>query len=324
MNIVTANENKSIIDRLDIDIIKRIDGQYELRELLSKFVNLYFNKMIIDITSIANYQDIEVIKQLGKALDPSRIILLLNNDPVVNSSLYMSNLIGAGFYNFTRNFEGIKFLYSNPNSYENVKHLVLSEEDTKRETVLAEERAKAMEYHEEGVHHIIGLANLTTHAGATSLTNMMVPQLNSAGIKAIGIEMFRQDLIFYHDANLMSCMNKSDLERTLKEHADANAIIIDLNDFGSAEDYCDSILYLVEPSYVKLTKLLKKDKNTFIERKDEKIVLNLSFVNDQEVPDFEYETKCKVFANLPPMNDRDHNLNEINELLQRLGFNINQ
>lgn len=66
MNVVTSNENRSIIDRLDIDIIKRIDGQYELRELLSKFVNLYFNKMIIDITSIMNYQDMETIKQLGK------------------------------------------------------------------------------------------------------------------------------------------------------------------------------------------------------------------------------------------------------------------
>lgn len=273
MNIVTANENKSIIDRLDIDIIKRIDGQYELRELLSKFVNLYFNKMIIDITSIENYQDIEVIKQLGKALDPSRIILLLNDNPVVNSSLYMSNLIGAGFYNFTRNFEGIKFLYSNPNNYDNVKHLVLSDEQVKNETILAEQRAKAMEYREEATKKIVGLANLTTHAGATSLTNMMVRQLNSAGIKAIGIEMFRQDLIFYHDDNLMSCMNKSDLERTLKDHADANAVIIDLNDFGYADDYCDEVLYLVEPSYVKLTKLLKKDKNTFIERKEEKLFL---------------------------------------------------
>ena len=28
MNVVTANENKNIIDRLDFDIIKRIDGEY--------------------------------------------------------------------------------------------------------------------------------------------------------------------------------------------------------------------------------------------------------------------------------------------------------
>ena len=37
MNVVTANQNKEIIDRLDIDIIKRIDGEYELRDLLRRF-----------------------------------------------------------------------------------------------------------------------------------------------------------------------------------------------------------------------------------------------------------------------------------------------
>ncbi len=52
MNVVIANENKNIIDRLSIDIIKRIDGEYEVRELMGKLVNLYFNKMIIDITAI--------------------------------------------------------------------------------------------------------------------------------------------------------------------------------------------------------------------------------------------------------------------------------
>ena len=57
MNVVIANENKNIIDRLSIDIIKRIDGEYEVRELMGKLVNLYFNKMIIDITAIKNYRN---------------------------------------------------------------------------------------------------------------------------------------------------------------------------------------------------------------------------------------------------------------------------
>ena len=100
MNVVTANENKSIIDRLDIDIIKRIDGEFELRELLSKFVNLYFNKMIIDITSIKDYRNMETINALAKAVEPSRVILLLNDDTTVNSAAYMSNLVSQGFYNF--------------------------------------------------------------------------------------------------------------------------------------------------------------------------------------------------------------------------------
>ena len=324
MNVVTANKNKSIIDRLDIDIIKRIDGQYELRELLSKFVNLYFNKMIIDITSIENYQDIEIIKQLGKAIDPSRVIILLNDEPELNSPLYMSTLVANGFYNFTRNIEGIKYLYNNPNNLDSVKHLLLNKSDVdaiiERQQAEAEEREMAMQ--KAGKRLVVGISNLTDHAGSTSLANMMVRQLNAQGNKAIGIEMFRQDMLFYHDQNLMSCMNKFDLETALRKHEDANAVIIDLNEFGEASEFCDDILYLVEPSNVKLTKLLKKNRNAFLEKDGEKIVLNQSFVNDQEIADFEYETKCKVYDNLPPLNDRDMNLEEVNHLLQRLGFTL--
>ena len=322
MNVVTANENKGIIDRLDIDIIKRIDGQFELKELLSKFVNLYFNKMIIDITSIVNYKEMDTINALAKSLDPSRVILLLSNDPEVNSPLYMSNLIQNGFYNFTRNYEGIKFLYSTPNTLDNVRHLLLSEEETNRQTQAQIQAEQAVIAKENNPRKIIGIANLSIHAGATSLTNMMVRQLNSNGYKAIGLEMFRQDLIYYHDDNLSACMNKNDLEAKLRANPDVNAIIIDLNEFGEAGSYCDEILYLIEPSYVKLTKMIKKNRNVLLEHKNDKIVLNMSFVSDKEIPDFEYETKLKVFDNIPPLNDRNRNLLEINNLLRKLGFNI--
>ena len=319
MNVVTANENKEIIDRLDIDIIKRIVGQFELKELLSKFVNLYFNKMIIDITSIADYRNTETINQLAKAVDPSRVILLLNSDPTVNSQLYMSNLIKNGFYNFTRNYEGIKFLYNTPNTYENVKHLVLSEDEVRRQEFIEEQKRQNNSV--VGDRKIIGVAGLSMHAGSTSLVNMMVKHLNNHGIKAIGIEMFKQDLMYYHDPNLSSCMSKLELETKLRTNSNVD-VILDLNDFGEADKYCTDVIYLIEPSYVKLTKLLKKNKNTFIEHKNDKIVLNMSFVNDQEVPDFEYETKCKIFDNIPPLNDRGNDMREINELLNKLGFAI--
>lgn len=323
MNVVTANENKAIIDRLDIDIIKRIDGQFELRELLSKFVNLYFNKMIIDITSIQDYQNLDVIKQLSQSVDPSRVIILLNNDPVVNSQFYMSNLIACGFYNFTRNFEGIKFLYSTPNTYENVKHLVMSEEEIiKKQNEYETEHAVV--YKEAGQRQVIGFINLTNHAGATSLINMLVRQMNSHGYQAIGLEMFRQDMLFYHDSNLSTCFNKNDLESKLKLYDDVNAIFIDLNEFGEADKFCDKIIYLLEPSYIMLTKLLKRDRNALAEHKDDIIVLNKSFVNEQEIPDFEYETKLKVFYNMPPLNDRNNNLQPVNDFLTKLGFNIEE
>ncbi|MCH5167342.1 MAG: hypothetical protein J1F35_05555 [Erysipelotrichales bacterium] len=323
MNVVTANENKAIIDRLDIDIIKRIDGKYELKELLSKFVNLYFNKMIIDITSIQDYQNLDVIKKLSESVDPSRVIILLNSDPVVNSQFYMANLIACGFYNFTRNFEGIKFLYNTPNSYDNVKHLVMSEEETqKQRDAYAEEHTVV--YNNTGNRQVIGFVNLTNHAGSTSLINMLVRQLNNFGYQAIGLEMFRQDMLYYHDSNLSTCFNRSDLESKLKLYDDVNAIFIDLNEFGEADRFCDKIIYIIEPSYIMLTKLLKKNKNALEEHKNDLILLNKSFVNDQEIPDFEYETKLKVFYNLPPLNDRNNNLEPINDFLRKLGFNIEQ
>lgn len=318
MNVVTANENKEIIDRLDIDIIKRIDGQFNLDELLSKFVNLYFNKMIIDITSIEDYRNVEIIEKLAKSVDPSRVILLLNNDIAVNSQLYMSALVKNGFYNFTRNFEGIKFLYNTPNTYDNVKHLVLDENEQRRLEYI-ESQKQVVPVTSDA--KIIGVYSLSMHPGATSLVNMMVKQLNASGIKTIGVEMFRQDLMYYHDSNYSSCMSKLDLEQKIRLNQNVN-MIIDLNEFSEADKYCDEIIYLIEPSYVKLTKLLKKNKNIFSESKDRKIVLNMSFVNDQELPDFEYETKCKIFDNIPPLNDRNAHNNEIDGLLIKLGFPI--
>ncbi len=318
MNVVAVNENKEVIERLTIDIIKRVDGQYELRDLLSQFVNLYFNKMILDITSIKGYENIEVMRKLARAIDPNRVLLLLGDNMTVNSQIYQSELVEIGFYNFTRNFEGLMYLYNKPNTKEEANKYLLSEEKKNNLSSLSIE--PEVNVNTTSASKIIGLADLTLHAGASSLTNMMVRQLNANGYQAIGVEMFKQDLIFYRENTLHACMNKNDLDRLLREHSDAEAVVIDLNEFGEAEKICDEILYLVEPSYIKMTKLLKKNKNAFLDHKADKIVLNMSFVESKEIGDFEYETKCKVFANIPPLNDRDKDLKEVNELLQKLGF----
>lgn len=318
MNVVTANENKQIIDRIDFDVIKRIDGEYELNEILGKLVNLYFNKIVIDITSIKNYRNANIFSELRKGIDPNKVIILLNSDPIVNSNNYISTMISNGFYNFTRNYEGIKFLYGIPNDYEKVKHFVnnVEEEDIIHiENENIDEPSLAF-----SGRKVIGLLDLTDHAGASTLTNMMVRQLNNHGYKAYGIEMFRQDLIYYRSNELSSCMNRNDLDLKFKQLSDAEAIIIDLNEFGEANNYCDEIIYLVEPSYIRLTKLLRKNPNAISERKNDKIVLNMSFVNENDKLDFEYELKCKVFENIPPINDRNRNSGEINNLLYKLGF----
>ena len=323
--------------------------EFDINELLSKFVNLYFNKMIIDITSIKDYENPQVIATLAQSVDPSRVIVLLNNNPVVNSNDYLANLINNGFYNFTRNFEGINFLYNNPNTFENVQHLLtnnVQSAPSNNNGVNAGPVNNGMNNNQQGFNAqeqmqnenqevsqggaprifsnrmIIGLQNVTNHAGASTLVRMMVRQLNSHGIKAYGIEMFRQDLMYYRDPHLVACMNRNDIERELRKMEDANAVIFDLNDFGEADKYCDKVMYLIEPSFIRLTKALKKNANTLVELRDANVVLNMSFVNNQELPDFEYETKLTIFDNIPPLNDRNENSIEINNFLRKLGYNI--
>ena len=328
MNIITANVNKAIMDKLEIDVIKRVDGQFELRELLGKFVNLYFNKIILDISSIKNYEDVNTIINLSKAIDPSRILILLDDNPTVNSKIYLSTLVKNGIYNFTRNFEGLTYLYEHPATYEDVKYLILSQEDEEKERLREEEAKKAQEYQPShtqsiGERFILGISNLTNHAGATSLTYLLVKHLNNKGYRAVGFEMFKQDLLFFHDEeHFFSILSKLELENQLKKFQDVDCVVVDLNDFTEADKYCSATLYLVEPSNYMLTKLMKRNKNAFLDHKEDYVVLNKSFINQQEISDFEYESKVEVFANIPPLNDREEDIDEIYDLLRRIGFKI--
>jgi hypothetical protein len=328
MNVIVVNENKAILDQLDVDVIKKIEGQFEVSELLGKFVNLYFDKLIIDVTAIKDYTNLQVIEKFAHDVDASRVLLLLNDTPIVNSNEYLANLVKNGIYNFSRNLEGIKFLYNTPNSLSNVEYILNQPKEgvgystgTTSASYYNNEPKTSVNVSTAG-KKIIGLANMTMHAGASTLTNMMVRQLNAAGIPSIGVEINRQDLIYYRSDKLFSCMSRIDLERVLRDNSDAVGVIIDLNDFPEADKYCNTIVYLAEPSFIRLTKCIRRNKNAFVERKNDKVVLNMSFVSDDEVYDFEIETGVKVFDNIPPLNDRDTNSGEINEFLKKLGFNI--
>ena len=52
MNVIVANENKSLLSSLDIDVIKSIDGVFSVDEIINTFDGFFFNKMFLDITGI--------------------------------------------------------------------------------------------------------------------------------------------------------------------------------------------------------------------------------------------------------------------------------
>ena len=60
MNVIVANEQKDILSNLYIDIIKSIYGEYEASEIVGMFKSFFYNRMILDVTAIKNYQNIAI------------------------------------------------------------------------------------------------------------------------------------------------------------------------------------------------------------------------------------------------------------------------
>ena len=108
MNVIVCNERKEL-NTLNIDIIKAVDGVYSVEELVGMFTNFFFNKMILDVTSIKDYNDYSNIKKLFENVDPSKVILYLNES--TNNKEYKSDLITLGLYNFTTDFNEIMELF---------------------------------------------------------------------------------------------------------------------------------------------------------------------------------------------------------------------
>lgn len=321
MNVIIANKKKELLDKLDIDIIKSLDGEYDVEELVGMFTNFFFNKMIIDITAIKDYSNVSKLQKLSKSIDMSKVILLVSDSSFESSKEFLSDIISLGIYNFTTTYEGILELFNKPNTYEDIKkyHFDTSFRGNIEEVVKEKEVAdySLVEEFEDGLR-VIGVENLTDGAGATTLVVQMVKQLNE-NYNAIGIEMNKQDFIFFTVPSLYSCTKKEEVVRKIGEHKDCQVVIVDLNKFDY-EGLCNDIIYLIEPSTIKLTKLMRRNKVIFDEIRGQKIVLNKSNIKDEDIKDFEVELGTKVFKCVKNFNDRSERVLTVDELLVSLGF----
>lgn len=312
MNVIVSNKYQSLLSTLDIDIIKSINGEFDVEDLVSQFTNFYFNKMILDITAIKNYQDISTIQTLSVSLDVSNIILLLDDSEIVNSPKYLSALVSMGIYNFTRNIDAIKFLIDNPNTYKDVAqyHQLNSVNDVAPQTM------STVDYNRLGLR-VIGIKNVTEHAGSTTLTYLLKKHLEKK-YQCIAVEVDEHDFIYLNDKELKTTSNL-DLPSFIATHSDTEVILVDLNDRGSISS-CTEVIYLIEPGLIKLNKLIRKDKRTFEKLRDKKIVLNRSVLNERDIKDFEYESKSKVFFNIPYLDDKLDHHKVLDSFLVKLGF----
>ncbi len=307
MNVIIANEAKEMLSTLDIDVIKSVDGVHTADEIVEMFKNFFYARMILDITAIKDYEDITNVQKISIGLDADKIILVLPNNETSTSSSYLSRIISMGIYNFTTTLDGVKYFLDHPNTYKDVAHIQQLNDlsSTINDKVVAGSR-------------IIGIKNVTDHAGSTTLIYMLKKELEQTyGMSVVAIEVNKHDFLYFNSPNMISTTDEQLMTEVVK-HKDVAIILIDLND-SSNEGACSDVLYLIEPSSIRLNKLMKRDRKIFEELKGRKIVLNMSLLSNSDIMDFEYEGKTKVFYNIPPLNDRVKNP-VLSDFLTKIGL----
>ena len=313
MNVIISNKYQALLANLDIDVIKSINGEFSVDELVAQFSNFYYNKMIIDITAIKGYQNINVIQNLSVNFDMSKVILLLDDSERVNSPVYLSQLVSMGIYNFTSNVNVVKFLIDNPNTYKDVAsyHNISGfKKPTLNEHSVDNTVGKIGQ-------KILGFRNVTEHAGSTTLIYLLKIHLEKY-YKVKAVEIDGNDFTYFNDRDLES-VSTVEFGDFLARNSTLDVILVDLNESNMTK-FCDDIIYLIEPGRIQLNRLIRNDNNIFEELKSKKIVLNRSVLSAKDVEDFEKESGSKVFYNLPYLDDKLDNQAIINDFLLNLGF----
>jgi len=323
MNVLITNRQEEQLSVLGIELLKTLRGEYDVDEIISQFSNFFFAKMVLDATAMKDYKNIVNYQKLSIGLPVDKIVLLLPNEPEVTDPSFISKLISMGFYNFGKTVEDIKYLIDHPNGYKDVAHMHQLEPVIPVAPVVV----GAVQVPNQAIAsgpvqvvpttRIIGFKNLTQSAGATTLVYLMKRELETIhNRRVLAIEVNKREFMYFNDPSLIS-VRKQDLMSQLLKTRDYNVVLIDLNDCDPS--VCDEVIYLVEPSILKLNKLMKLDGKAFEKIKGQKLVLNKTLVAGGNIDTFEYETGIKVFDVIKPLDDRSSKP-MLTEFLKKLGL----
>ena len=321
MNVIIANERQNELANLDIEIIKAINGVFEAEELVQMFSNFFFGRMILDLTAIKDYKDIRNLQKFALSLDVEKIIVLIPDTPECLAPAFLSKMISMGIYNFTTNLDGVTYLLNNPNTYRDVAHLhQINVEDQMVVTPTYDGGGNTTVVNQviNSGPMVLGIKNITDHSGATMLIYMLKRELDKMGKNNFSIEIDKRDFTYLNEKNMVSIQHDQ-LGNELLKHRDCDVILVDLNKEGD-ENICTDVLYLLEPSTLKLNKLMLANRRIFDKIAGRKVVLNQNVLNNNDIQELEYEAKFKTFAVIPPLDEREDNSEILQGLLNRLGI----
>ncbi len=334
MNVIVGNEQQDLLTNLDIDIIKSISGTYDVNELVSMFKDFFFSKMILDVTAINQYKDIHTYEVLAQGLDVQKIIFLLPDKSSLCTPNFLSHLISLGIYNFTSKVNGIKYLLKKSNTLEDVAHIrTMVNKDYSHDPSDSSNNSDgdngAISNSNDNYQpvakdpniptKIIGFRNVTEHAGATTLIYMMKKELSLryGHENVIAIEIENNDFQLFNEKTMIS-IRESEVPSTISKYSKASIILVDLNKCQD-DNFCHDIVYLIEPSTIRLNGLIRAHKDAFSKLLNCKVVLNQSLLLNNDIFDFESEAGIKVFYNIPPLDERKRN-GIIHEFIIKLGL----
>ena len=317
MNVIVANKYRDALANLDVEVIKKLEGEFTVDEIIETFKNFFFNKMILDVTALKDYKNIKTLQQLSLSLDMDKLILLLDGSPETSAPEYLSDLISMRIYNFTMNVDGVKWLYDHPNSYRDVAQY--HQLDTTHGPVYnapINTGVQASPTFKQNT--VISFKDITPGAGATTLVYIAKKQL-ARNYDVVAIEVDKHDFMYFDEEKMIS-VSSNELANTISKYSNSDIILIDANKSSVAEGLASETIYLLEPSKIQLNKLLARDPQVLEHNKNKKVVLNQCMLSDQDVSDFEYETGLNVFYKLPPLNDQSSDNEALDKFLVKLGF----
>ena len=311
MDTVISNKYSSVLNELDIEVSKKLEGEYTVDEIISQFKNFFFNKMFLDITAIKDYKDLTNLQKLSMSIDMDKVILLLDkDDSISDSEQLLAKLVNMGIYNFTKDQNNLMYLYTNPNVYRDVAYLQKIDTGENNNTTTDSS-------HSVSNKRIIGIKNITDSAGATSLIYMLKKVLSSY-YSVMALEVDKRDLTYFKDKDTLT-VKDDEINNIISKYNSIDIFLLDLNK-SNKEYLCTDVLYLVEPSILKLNKLAIINPKIINDIKGKKVVLNKSLLSESEIADFEVETRIKVYYNIPPLNDKKDNSDILSPLLEKLGY----
>ena len=275
MNVIISNKNQLLLENLGIDVIKEMNGEFEVDEIIATFQNFFYQRMILDITAIKNYADIVNLQKLSISLPMDKLILLLDGSETTSSPNFLSNLVSMGIYNFTKNVEGIQYLYNTPNSYRDVAQFHRLDASLERKNTTPQQPNPQQQYiapvqtsiKEEKDEffgtRVLGVKNITKQSGASSLIYMMKKEL-SKNYSVVAVEVDKNDFAYFKDKDMISTVT-NEVGMIVNKYRDKNVILIDINNSIVAEGFCQDVLYLIEPSIIKLEKLMVLNANALLD-----------------------------------------------------------